>query len=186
MHIQHKILLAINILGGTAVLGSYALGLIANPGQGAALWGNVPDYLRPVYGVFMLLATAGYFAFSYLLFFKLDPATVETGPGWGFGFFHFLFLTILLPSALWMPLTFGYLANPSEAMWLAVRVVLALVAMGAVLLVAALATLTPKPSGIAYVLAIAGAVAFAMQTAILDGFIWPAYFPKPSALTGGF
>jgi hypothetical protein len=186
MHFHHRVLLAINVLGGAAVLGSYALGLLANPGQGAALWGNVPAYLRPAYGISMILATVGYFAFSYLLFFKLDPATVETGPGLGFGFFHVLFLTILLPSALWMPLTFGYLANPSEAMWLAVRVVLALVGMGAVLLVAALTTLTPRPGGIAYALAVAGAVAFAMQTALLDGLIWPAYFPKPSALTGGF
>jgi len=37
MHRDRKRLLGINLVGGTAVLGSYAHGLVTNPGSGEAL-----------------------------------------------------------------------------------------------------------------------------------------------------
>ena len=72
-------LLLLNVLGGLAVLGSYALGLSTHPGMGDAVWGGVPQELRPLYTVNMLLATAGYFAFSHFVFFRLDPRRTRIG-----------------------------------------------------------------------------------------------------------
>jgi hypothetical protein len=165
----------INVLGGLAVLGSYALGLSAETG-GGAVWGDVPQALRPLYTVSMLTAAAGYFAFSYLVFYRLDPRTARVG-GFGYGAFHVLYLAILAPSALWMPLTVEMLASPGPVLWLAIRTVLALVGLGSLGLVVALLRVRPRPAGRAYALALAGAVAFSIQTALLDAIVWPYYFP---------
>jgi hypothetical protein len=44
-------------------------------------------------------------------------------------------------------------------------------------MVAALIALQPREPRAAYALAVAGSVAFSIQTALLDALIWPAYFP---------
>jgi hypothetical protein len=59
---KRRSLLALNVIGGTAVLASYVVGLGAVPGD--ALWGGVPESLRPLYTVNMFLAAAGYFLFT--------------------------------------------------------------------------------------------------------------------------
>ena len=121
-------LLGINLLGGLAVLGSYALGLAAETG-GSRLWGEVPATLRPLYSVCMLGAAAGYFAFTHLVFYRLDPGSVRVGR-FGYGVFHALYLAILLPSALWMPLTVEMISTPGPLLWLSIRTVLAIVGLG--------------------------------------------------------
>lgn len=170
-------LLWLNLLGGSAVLGSYAWGLASNPLTRGQLWGGVPESLRPLYTTSMLLAAAGYFAFSFYVFFRLDPRRVAVGR-FGFGAFHALYALILVPSALWLPLTFAMLEAPSDALWLAIRAVLALVAAGSLGLVAALALAGPAQSPLARAIALAGALAFSFQTAFLDALVWPAYFPR--------
>jgi hypothetical protein len=125
----------------------------------------------------MLLAAVGYFAFSFFVFFRLDPSRVGVGR-FGFGVFHVLYALILLPSALWLPLTFAMLEAPSAPLWAGIRVVLALVGLGSLGLVAALAVADPVEAPIARGIAIAGALAFSFQTALLDALVWPAYFPR--------
>lgn len=176
MHQAHVQMLWINVLGGTAVLGSYAHGLLTNPGRGNDLWGGVPESLRPLYGLGMLAATVGYFCYTYYLFFRLDPEAVQVGGLFGFGVFNLIYLLILIPSALWMPLTFRMLESPGPVLWLVIRGVLALVGIGSAALVAALVLVEPKQPAWAHVLAVAGAVAFFLHTAVLDGLVWPAYF----------
>jgi hypothetical protein len=173
----HLSLFWINLLGGVAVLGSYAWGLAANPLTRGDLWGGVPDALRPLYSANMLLAAAGYFAFSFFVFFRLDPARARVFGRFGFGAFHMLYALILVPSALWLPLTFAMLEAPSGALWLAIRAALALVGVGSLGLLAAVATAGPSPARIARGAAVAGALAFSLQTAVLDALVWPAYFP---------
>lgn len=174
---SRRSLLWLNVLGGSAVLGSYAWGLGGHPELRGALWGGVPEALRPLYTASMLLAAAGYFAFSFYVFFRLAPERVSVGR-LGFGVFHALYALILLPSALWLPLTLVMLESPSDARWLAVRAVLALVAVGSLGLVAALALARPAPARVARAVALAGALAFSFQTALLDALVWPAYFPR--------
>lgn len=169
-------LLWLNVVGGLGVLASYAYGLVANPVEREALWGGLPAGLRPLYTLSMLLAAAGYFAFSRFVFFHLDPQTTRIGEHLRFGVFHGLYALILVPSALWMPLTFALLAGPSPLLWWAIRLSLASVAIGSTGLVAALLTLRPQESRGAWRLAVIGCTAFWFQTAVLDALVWPAFF----------
>jgi hypothetical protein len=127
----------------------------------------------------MLLATVGYFAFTYFIVFRLPPDRTRVADAFGYGAFVFLYVAILFPSALWMPLTFRVIEAASPGWWVATRCVLAVVGVASVLLVAALSTVHPREPRLAWRLAIVGAVAFAVQTALLDAIVWPAYFPAP-------
>jgi hypothetical protein len=167
-----------NALGGAAVLASYAHGLWAHPASRGAVWGDVPDALRPVYTVTMLLAAVGYLAFTYFVLFRLDPRRTQVAGRFGYGAFIILYALILIPSALWMPLTFAMLEQPGAALWVAIRAVLALVGLGSVGLLAALLTVHPRSPHVAHRLAVAGAVALVLQTAVLDALVWPAFFPR--------
>ena len=92
MHPLRLLLLAIDIIGGAAVLGSYAVGIRSHDNPGAALWGGVPEAIRPVYTASMLSATVGYLVFtSYLL--RIDPDATRVGP-WGYGVLIVLHLGI--------------------------------------------------------------------------------------------
>lgn len=177
MHSAKRSLLWINVVGGIAVLGSYVWGLASNPLTRGDVWGGVPEALRPAYTANMLLAAAGYFAFSYFVFLRLDPAGTRMGGRFGFGAFHALYALILVPSALWMPLTFAMLEAPSPVLWLAIRLILALVGLGSLgLLVALLSVEAPGAAG-ARRLAVVGSAFFCLQTVVLDAVVWPAFFP---------
>lgn len=176
MGIERIILLIINAIGGVAVIGSYIFGLRAQSSGANVLWGGVPESIRPVYGISMILAALGYFAFMYFIFFRLTPNEVRIAGRFNFSLFYLIFLVILIPSALWMPLTNLYAGNPSTLLWISVRVVLALVGIASIALVWALLNLQVKNSGIAFWLAVTGSSYFAFHTAILDAIIWAALF----------
>jgi hypothetical protein len=176
MAIQQIILLVINILGGIAVIGSYVLGLSGQSGGANVLWGGVPSSLRPVYTISMIISALGYFAFLYYIFFRLDPAQTSIAGVSGFTLFYVIFLLILIPSALWMPLTNMYGSNPSMGVWIGIRTVLAIVGLASIALVWALLTLQGKVPGAAHWLAVAGSAYFALHTAVLDAIVWAALF----------
>ena len=176
MSTQHIILLAINIIGGIAVIGSYIFGLSAQSGGANVLWGGVPANIRPVYGVSMILSALGFFAFLYYIFFRLDPVQTSIAGVSGFTLFYVIFLLILIPSALWMPLTNVYVGNPSMGTWILIRTVLAIVGLASIALLWALLTLHGRVPGVSYWLAVAGSGYFAFHTAILDAIIWAALY----------
>ena len=176
MHRDRRAMAWINIVGGIAVLGSYAHGIWTHPGSAGDVWGGVPEWLKPFYTVSMLTAAAGYFAFTYFLFFRVEPDEARVADRFSLRLFNALYVLILFPSALWMPLSFEYLRAPGPALWWAVRVTLAVVGVASLLLILALARLSP--GGTAHVLAVAGAVAFTFQTLVLDAIVWPLYFPR--------
>jgi hypothetical protein len=168
---------ALNLLGGIAVLGSYAYGLSSHPTTRAELWGGVPQSIRPAYTLWMPLAAAGYFLFTYFLFFRVDPQKARIAHRFDFRAFNLLYAAILVPSALWMPLTFEMIENPSATLWLTIRLVLWIVGLGSVALVGGLLTLRPRQPTRSYWLAVAGSIAFTVQTALIDALVWTAYFP---------
>ena len=139
--------------------------------------GRVPPALLPAYVTSMALAMVGYFAFTYFLLFPANPDRVRIASRFGYGLFHGLYLIILLPSALWLPLTSAMVQQPNGTLWLLVRLVLVLVGLGSVGLLLALLTWRPRQPAGAYWLAVAGSVAFSFQTAVLDLFVWTALFP---------
>jgi hypothetical protein len=176
MVVQQIILLVINVVGGAAVIASYIFGLNAQTGGANVLWGGVPAGIRPLYGVSMILAALGYFAFLYYIFFRLDPAQTSIAGVAGFMLFYVIFFLILIPSAFWMPLTNIYTGSPSLSVWIGVRTVLALVGLASIALVWALLSLQGKVPGISYWLAVVGSGYFAFHTAILDAIVWAALF----------
>ena len=165
------------LVGGAAVLVSYACSLAIDPATRAGLWGGVPQALLPGYVASMALAAGGFFAFTYFLLVCVDPDRVRIAGGFGYGLFCGLYVLILGPSALWLPLTSAMIQQPSSLLWLGIRLVLALVGIGSVALLLALLRLRPRQPPAAYWLAVAGAVAFCIQTAVLDLFVWTAFFP---------
>ena len=176
MGTQQIILLVINIIGGAAVIGSYVFGLNAQSGGANALWGGVPKNIQPLYGVSMILSALGYFAFLYFILFRLVPSEVLIGERFGFSLFYAIFLVILIPSALWMPLTNIYVGNSSMSVWIGIRTILALVGLASIALVWALLSLQTRVPGISYWLAVVGSGYFAFHTAILDAIVWAALF----------
>ena len=159
----------VNVLGGTAVLGSYALWL-SNPAHDAgALWGSIAGGWRHVYVASMLAAAAGYFAFAPWIL-RLDPSRV------GFAGFNACFALILFPSALWMPLAFEYLDGPSPTRWWAMRGVLLVVGLASLAVAVLIARVAPGPRWKGA--AMAGIALFVLQTLVLDALVWPLYFPR--------
>ena len=173
---QQIILVIINVLGGTAVIGSYIYGFVTNPGSGNALWGGVTGWLRSAYGISMILAALGYFAFVYFILFRINPSEIQIAGRFDFSLFYYLFIGILLPSAVWMPLTHAMVSNPSSTLWIWIRIVLIVVGIASCALVWALLSLQPKETGMLYWLAVAGSAYFAFHTAVLDMLLWPALF----------
>ena len=176
MNAQQWTLVAINVVGGILVLGSYVQGLMAHPDNRNALWGGVPGSVQPLYTVGMISAALGYFAFSYFIIFRVDAAEVRIADRLGFWIFYVIYLLILLPSALWMPLTYAAIGSHSIGLYWAIRIVLAVVGLGSLALLAALLSLRADGSSFAYWLAVAGSAAFCFQTAVLDALVWPAFF----------
>jgi len=176
MNKHRVILLVINILGGAAVIGSYIFGINAQPGGADALWGGVPENVRLLYTISMLIAAVGYFLFLYYLLFKVNPDEARACGSFGFGVFHLIFAAILLPSALWMPFTNVYLANPATLTWVGVILVLATVGIASLSLAITLMKLKPVAALMPHRLAVAGAVYFTFHTLVLDAVIWPVLF----------
>ena len=176
--------MAISKLGGAAVLGSYYFGLAGHPGAGDALWGGVPEALKPFYTVSMLTAAAGYFPFTYLFVFRIDPDRVRIAGSPGLGWVLLFYALVLVPSAMWLPLTLQLASAWSEGLWTAIRLVLALVGLGSLGILFSIIRLAPVPSRALHIAAIVGAIAFCVQTALLDATVWPAFYPIPTSALG--
>jgi hypothetical protein len=172
-------LAVLNAVGGVAVLASYGLVFRLAPEARGALWGGVPEGMRALYTVNMLLAAAGYFPFTFLLLFRTSGAELARATGLPFSALHAFYALVLFPSALWLPLTAVLIRSPSPAVWTAVRADLLLVGIGSAGLLYALTRLALHRRGALAWLGVAGAVPFFVQTAILDALVWPAFYPAP-------
>lgn len=177
MHPQQRSLAVLNVVGGLLVLGSYLLAFGGSPALRSGLWGGVPESLRPLYTVNMFLAAAGYFPFTWLLVFRTRPESGLPG-GLPYKALHLLYGLILLPSALWLPLTARLIEAPTALLWAAVRLDLFLVSLGATGLLLLLFMLARERRDALGWAALAGIVPFWFQTAVLDALVWPAYYPQ--------
>ncbi len=176
MHPKKWLLLLINILGGAAVLGSYAFGISTHPNASQVLWGEVPESIRQFYTANMLLAAMGYFVFIYFILFRLNPVKTWVAGRFGFSLFSAIFAGILIPSALWMPLTFLAIERSSPALVWAVRIVLWLVGLASLALFYAILKVEPRQPLWAQRVALVGSFIFCIQTVILDAIVWVIFF----------
>lgn len=176
MHAQKRLLVVINLVGGVAVLGSYILGALTVPDTGQILWGGVPQGILSFITMNMFLAAAGYFAFTYFILFHLDPVRTRVTNQFGFGVFNALYAAILIPSALWLPLTFLAVEQSSPAYEWAARLDLGIVAIASLGLFVALLKVKPSQPLWAHRMALVGCVFFCLQTVIFDALIWGVFF----------
>ncbi len=174
---QRRTLVSIIVLGGAAVLASYALAFSYGPEVRSALWGEVPAAWRPVYTASMLLAALGFFPFTYRLVFATEPAAFREASGLRFRWVLIFYALVLGASALWLPLTAELVQTPGPWLWAAVRLVLALVAIGSLGLFYGVYRLARREGGGLSWAAVAGAIFFCIQTVVLDALVWPAFFP---------
>jgi len=175
MEIPQIILLVINLLGGGLIIFSYLHGLKKYPAERGAVWGGVPNRLKPWYTVSMLLAAVGYLICLYFIFLGLDWANLSLG---AVVLLYICTLMTLFPSALWMPLTFGMLHQPSLWRWRLTRLTLAIVGFGSLGLLGTLVWISGYEGLAIYWLAIVGMALFCVQTALLDALVWTYYFKR--------
>ena len=169
--------LVINALGGFAVIAGHVASLASHPNTEQLLWGRVTPSLKSAYMVSMPLAAAGYLLFLYFILFQLDAGTVRIWGYDGFLVFDIIFMSILVFSAFWMPLTYKLIETQQRGWWIYIRLVLFIVGMASLALLCALLVINQKEPAWSYWLAVAGAAAFFIQTGIMDAFIWTAFFP---------
>jgi len=174
---QKLILLAINVIFGSAVILSYIWGVLTYPDSVSKLWGNVPDSLIPMYTSWMFVAALGYFAFMYFILISCDADETRVARKLSYSIYYWIILLILIPSAIWMPLTFKMIITPSAVLWISIRVVLTAVAVGSISLIVAIIKTDPIKSKWSHRFAILGAVGFSIQTVLLDALIWTYFFP---------
>lgn len=164
------------MVGGLAVLGSYAIGLATHPESRNALWGGVPGDWRGIYTTSMFTATAGYFAFTSWFLFACDAERSRYFGGRTLDAVTAIYAAVLVSAALWMPLTFAHLENPDFWLGVAVRSVLAITGAGSLALFPALVSSDPRGGPWHFWLALLGLAAFSFQTAILDATVWTAFY----------
>ena len=167
----------VNVVGGIAVLGSYAHGLLTEVALRPKLWGGVPETWRPLYTVNMFLAAGGYFFFTAHFLMRALPSGALFFNRLGFEWIIFLYATFLISSALWMPLTFSMMKVPSDGTWFAIRSVLTVTGIASVALLVSLFASNAERGDWLFWAAVAGLTPFIIQTAILDAVIRPRYFP---------
>lgn len=177
MHKQKLAMAIIILVAGTAVVVSYAYPVITHPEYVEPAWGGVTPDIRRFYAPSMLLAASGYFFFTYFLLFRVNADEARIAGRFGFWVFNVLYAAVLIGSALYMPLTFAFVARPSMLLWWGIRLVLTVVGLASLALLASLLALRPRGPSWAYWLAVAGSVAFSFQTAVLDMLLWPALYP---------
>jgi len=164
------------LIGGALVIGSYLYGLLKHAGDINDLWGGASEVFKIVNIPFMILAAIGFLGFTYFILFKIDAGEVKIANRFGFSLFYAIYILILFPSAFWMPLTFVMISSPNDGIWIAIRLILAVVGIASLALLLVLFSLRSKYTGITYWIALLGATAFSIQTFIFDTFLWPSFF----------
>ena len=156
---------AINLALGPLVPLSYVWSARRWPEYVGAAWGDLPEAWKLPYTGNMFLAAAGYLAFTWFFLRHATDATLRA--------MCVAYVVILLPSMVWMPLTLYALATGSALEWL-IQLVLVAVALGSFGVLHRVAVSdSPAPS---LRWARAGAVAFCVQTVLLDALVWPRFF----------
>ena len=172
---QRRSLLLLIAIGGTAVLGSYVLALVGTPALRSGLWGGLPESLKGGYTVNMFLAAFGFFPATFLLGFKTPLGEFERLTGLSFEAMLGAYAAILMPSAMWLPLTAVYIEDPSTLVWIAIRVVLFTVGLGATGLAYMLIRRATHGPALAWG-AVVAFFPFWLQTMVLDAIVWPWYY----------
>ena len=158
-------------------MGSYAYGLLKNTELRSELWGAVPDHIQPYYTICMFLAAIGYFFFTGYILQYVSFDTTQIFGCYNFTIINLLYAGFLIPSALWISMTFAMIGNPSVLLWIGIRTILFTVGFSSIGLFLAFFFSNFEKSSWLFYAGIAGLIPFSIQTMVLDAIIWPYYFP---------
>jgi hypothetical protein len=112
------VFLIVNLVGGTAVLGSYAIGLGYFPEYRNELWGGIQGIWRNILVVSMLLSGAAYLTFCYFIVFRQDIHTYNAHFILGPQTIALLTGVFLLSATLWMPSAILYMHTENNIWWI--------------------------------------------------------------------
>ncbi len=182
MAITQRAVMWFVIIAGAAVLVSYVLG-IARAKRPADLWGGVTPSMQMAIVPVMLLAGAGFIAYAWVILFRADVAAFAalrwpwaSSDGQGGQRLLLAFAVFLIPSAFWLETTLIHLRAPQAWTPALVIGVLALVAVGDIMLgLLAVAAYNDGVAGAGWM--IAGAALLGLQVIVNDLVIWVWKFP---------
>ena len=176
-----QVFVLVNVLGGVAVLGSYALGLLLYPETRMSLWGGIQGNWQTIFTVSMLPAAIGYLFFFYVMVFRSGTEAFTQTSVLGVYTPSILCAAFLISATVWMPSTIAYL-NTQQTGWRALSV--ASLWITALSLIALLLVMISVKTGPAFVttykyIAVAGLSYIVFHCLVLDAIVWIARFPKP-------
>lgn len=107
----------INVIGGVAVIGGYALGLSMYSEHREALWGGIQGHLRNGFTTSMLFAATGYLTFCSATIFKGGADGFGVNQIFGQYSLSILSAIFLLSASLWMPTTIAFVHTGVSYWW---------------------------------------------------------------------
>ena len=176
--IQKLSLILINLIFGSMVLYSYYIGVNKEPELSLKLWGGVPSILQPIIISFMFISAIGYFFFTYNFLFNVDADNVLFLGKFNYWSLHILYLLVLIPSMLWIDLTYKYMKTGNQLDWIIIVSVLFCVAIASIFLFLFTIDTKLENKNFIYLASVIGSSIFVFHTLFLDGLIWTVFFHK--------
>tara|TARA_Y100000590_G_C15609684_1_gene973354 strand:+ start:694 stop:1221 length:528 start_codon:yes stop_codon:yes gene_type:complete len=170
---RNILFLLVNLILGFAVILSYIWGLVYYPEYGSALWGKVETNNIPYIIFSMMLAAVGYFVFS---FYFLKYKKFQTFNTLEYLYILSLYIVILFFSALWMPLSIGFINTNNNFFLILDLVSLYLVGISSLLLTIFLIQDKSLRRKLIWKLAVLGGFQFTFHTLIIDAIYWGMNF----------
>ena len=155
----------LQVLGGLAVLGSYAWGL--QQSDPMRLWGTIPPDWIPPYTACMPFAAVGYLVATGLAWRGSDAATL-----WRLAV---PYAGLLVASAAWMPMSLVAVEQADPGWWTWIQLDLAVTAIASVTLWAHF-WFRARWDGGRWWAALVGWTLLCWQTVVLDAVVWPRFF----------
>ena len=176
--IQKFCLIIINLIFGGMVLYSYYIGLNKEPELSLKLWGGVPAILQPIITGSMFISAIGYFCFTYNFLVNVDVENILFLNTFNYWFLNIVYLLILIPSMLWINLTFKYMKSGNPFDWYIVVAILFCIAIASIILFLFIVDTKYENNTFIYLVSVIGGSFFVFHTLFLDGFIWTVFFNK--------
>lgn len=170
--------LFINLVGGSAVLGSYIAGLYFYPDTRSSLWGSLGETSQKTFVISMVIAAIGYVIFILFMGFTKDGNQFSQYFIWGLFSPGLVCALFLIFSAIWMPATIAYI-NTNNIIWWVITVgVLWISAFWVLTLLIGIILSGLDRSTPFTLLAILGLGYVVFHCLILDAIVWVIKFPK--------
>ena len=171
--------LIVNLVGGSAVLGSYIIGLANFPEYRNDLWGGIHGIWRNVSVASMLLAGAAYLTFCYFIVFREDAQIYGAQLILGAHTASLLTGLFLLSATLWMPSAILYIHTGNTAWWILTVGALWVTAMALLSLtgIFAFSTASPVPVFDRIICTVSLSI-ITLHCLVIDSIVWVFLFDK--------